>query len=1125
MKKYLLSLFFALLALCALAAPNDLFSVGDITYSVILDPYGGKHGIVAVKSLSAQGKAKSSLKLDIPGVVSYNGNKYKVGVISRNAFNGQTNVATVQIRYNITRIGQYAFANCTNLTTVYMPSSLTDVEYHAFWGCNALKSVFYANPTPTSNSVITNSFPDNTGMTLYVSKAHTNSVENARKVQAFDYFSTIKKHVYACDFILSNHGYFCVTKAPLSDGSTRGEMSLVGVYADNNLSTAWSGAYNDGIFDFDLVAIADSACMYNTGITTVNLKGYNRLATIGKSAFRGCISLKDAYFVSDAIKEINMYALRGCTSLESVNLGKGVNLCNTYFVDGCPKLQAINVDDKNNSYATVKGVLYNKAKTKLIRCPEGHSGSFSSSRDFPATITTIGDYAFESCNNITSLTIPYGVTSFGYGAFRYCTSLKFMHIPSTVEKFGNYAFAGVKNLEQLSVNIKTPPAVPSDYFKDVRINWNLFVPYDAVDAYRLAAPWKYWVYILKGSSDFSVHYKTQSAYYVVGYTITSPKPVTINGTDYAGKAVITDLCCYDKNIILPAAAANIHLDSSDNYAVTAINYVRPEGPWLAPNTSITLGENIDTIGAAAFDGLTNLTEVKLNPNLRFIEDYAFRNSGIANDLHLPYGLVSCGDGAFRNTNVKRILVPGSVRHLSLDVFAENKNLQELIINRSVWATPDKWNITGIPTSCKLYVPVGSEDAFKRNPKWGKLQVTKGSYDFTYNDANAHNTKYHMTVTSDYPVTVDGVTYAGEAKYVYHPAIKLLTNNKKFAADNYEIDYTNGANKKYLMTEIGDCTLDMCSYITEVDISKMKHLERIGRRAFFYTGIQKFTVPSTCAYIGEMSFASCQKLSELMLQENPNRKWHGQFYGQNAQGFMCYVHWRSYYQYSDSVRNWKVFVGDTNRPIDRLQAYFIADEGNNVCTFSVAQDVDWDATGLNAYIVDYYNKEKRMVYTEKVTDSHSGVGLLIDGFKRNTIYKLKKPQNTPSIPSKNYLKGNARNEVVITNEDQWTTTSDFMFSESYKTFCRSSTPYKLKPGSAYLEIKDYTIKDINSFEIDIYSQAPGDINGDGEVNVSDVTALINKILGSNIYSNAVCDINGDGVINVSDVTALINMILK
>ena len=74
---------------------------------------------------------------------------------------------------------------------------------------------------------------------------------------------------------------------------------------------------------------------------------------------------------------------------------------------------------------------------------------------------------------------------------------------------------------------------------------------------------------------------------------------------------------------------------------------------------------------------------------------------------------------------------------------------------------------------------------------------------------------------------------------------------------------------------------------------------------------------------------------------------------------------------------------------------------------------------------------------------------------------------------------------------------------------------------------YTI-DFDGFET-VYNAIPaenkGDINGDGVENVSDVTALINKILGLSDYSNTACDINGDGVVNVSDVTDLINMILK
>ncbi len=54
---------------------------------------------------------------------------------------------------------------------------------------------------------------------------------------------------------------------------------------------------------------------------------------------------------------------------------------------------------------------------------------------------------------------------------------------------------------------------------------------------------------------------------------------------------------------------------------------------------------------------------------------------------------------------------------------------------------------------------------------------------------------------------------------------------------------------------------------------------------------------------------------------------------------------------------------------------------------------------------------------------------------------------------------------------------------------------------------------------------GDINADGEINVSDVTALINKILGTSDYSNEVCDIFFFGEFYVSYVTSLIKMILK
>ena len=55
---------------------------------------------------------------------------------------------------------------------------------------------------------------------------------------------------------------------------------------------------------------------------------------------------------------------------------------------------------------------------------------------------------------------------------------------------------------------------------------------------------------------------------------------------------------------------------------------------------------------------------------------------------------------------------------------------------------------------------------------------------------------------------------------------------------------------------------------------------------------------------------------------------------------------------------------------------------------------------------------------------------------------------------------------------------------------------------------------------------GDVNGDGVMNITDVTLLINALMSEN-YSNintASADMNGDGIINITDVTMLINAVM-
>ena len=52
---------------------------------------------------------------------------------------------------------------------------------------------------------------------------------------------------------------------------------------------------------------------------------------------------------------------------------------------------------------------------------------------------------------------------------------------------------------------------------------------------------------------------------------------------------------------------------------------------------------------------------------------------------------------------------------------------------------------------------------------------------------------------------------------------------------------------------------------------------------------------------------------------------------------------------------------------------------------------------------------------------------------------------------------------------------------------------------------------------------GDVNGDGEVNIADINALIDMILSSN--TDASGDVNNDGEVNIADVNAVIDLILN
>ena len=193
---------------------------------------------------------------------------------------------------------------------------------------------------------------------------------------------------------------------------------------------------------YQTVHIGDHAFSNNPYLTSVIIP-YN-VTTIGSWAFGSNPSLT-SITIPDSVTTIGDSAFKG-TSLTSITIPSSVTSLADRMFNTCSSLTAINVDAANVNYASVDGVLYNKALTTLITCPARTTGTFT----IPSSITTIGSGAFDSCTSLTAIIIPDSVTIIDGNAFYYCTSLTSMIIPNSVIRVAN-AFGDCSNLTTVTI--------------------------------------------------------------------------------------------------------------------------------------------------------------------------------------------------------------------------------------------------------------------------------------------------------------------------------------------------------------------------------------------------------------------------------------------------------------------------------------------------------------------------------------------------------------------------------------------------------------------------------------------------------------------------------------------------
>ncbi|HEY3421490.1 MAG TPA: leucine-rich repeat protein [Methanomassiliicoccales archaeon] len=212
----------------------------------------------------------------------------------------------------------------------------------------------------------------------------------------------------------------------------------------------------------DVRSIGDSA-FYQSG-ATINIPA--TVQKIENNAFYGCTGLT-AVAIPDGVTTIGSGAFQGCTNLNSLTLDGAISLSSvgsnafastaiqsvtipdsvasigTDAFNNDPALTQIAVGAGNSNYASIGGVLYNKAITTLIKYTAGKPGDFV----VPDSVTNIVANSFLGCTGLQSVTVPSGVTNIGASAFSGCTALTRMEFKGNSPNMGANWASGATGLK------------------------------------------------------------------------------------------------------------------------------------------------------------------------------------------------------------------------------------------------------------------------------------------------------------------------------------------------------------------------------------------------------------------------------------------------------------------------------------------------------------------------------------------------------------------------------------------------------------------------------------------------------------------------------------------------------
>ena len=187
---------------------------------------------------------------------------------------------------------------------------------------------------------------------------------------------------------------------------------------------------------------------------------HDDISNIGKEAFFNCYALK-SFTAPRSLTVLSDALFYNCESLSRVTLHDGITEFGTECFTFCTSLRELitNKDDENDSYLVWPKALQTMGETVFANSGLEH---VSIAR---TKLTEIPAHAFESCGNLSAVSLPLQVEKIGNQAFK-STAIPDLELPATTKELGSSVFSGCKNLWRIVCKAITAPTIQANTFPD-----------------------------------------------------------------------------------------------------------------------------------------------------------------------------------------------------------------------------------------------------------------------------------------------------------------------------------------------------------------------------------------------------------------------------------------------------------------------------------------------------------------------------------------------------------------------------------------------------------------------------------------------------------------------------------